>query len=219
METMKNIAINASVHCKDGVCGKTTNVIVDPVSRKVTHIVVEHERLPGNKMKMVPVRRITKASQYRIDLNCTSDDVAHMPSFLITEYIQESPYGEALGSSMSYFFPGPVGFKDTTYDSTINVENTAFDELTRENVPNGELSLAQGMEIDASDGKVGKLAEIVLEPASGKITHLLMKKGPFWSRKEVLVPVPSVANVDNGAIHLRMDRKKVREMPAVAVKR
>lgn len=219
METMKNIAINADVHCSDGSCGKTTNIIIDPVSRKVTHIVVEHQRLPGNNMRMVPVRRVKQASRFRIDLSCTSDDVAHMPPFLVTSYIQESPYGKSLDSSMTYFFPGPVGFRNTVYDSPYNVENTAFDKVVRENVPADELSLAAGMEIDASDGKVGKLDEIVLDPASGKITHLLMKKGPFWSRREVLLPVPSVVNIDNGAIHLGLDRKKVSEMPAVAIKR
>jgi sporulation protein YlmC with PRC-barrel domain len=119
---------------------------------------------------------------------------------------------------MDYFFPGPAGFRDTTYDSTINVENTAFSEVTRENIPAGELSLAPGMEIDASDGKVGELDEIVLDPSSGKITHLLAKEGPFWRRKEVLIPVPSVMSVDGQAIHLRMDKKTVSQMPAVAMK-
>lgn len=42
---MADFPIAAPVECTDGPCGKSTNVIVNPVNRKVTHVVVEDKSL------------------------------------------------------------------------------------------------------------------------------------------------------------------------------
>jgi hypothetical protein len=44
---MTDIPIKAKVECNDGPCGQSTNVIVNPVSHKVTHLVVHDKSLPG----------------------------------------------------------------------------------------------------------------------------------------------------------------------------
>ena len=41
-------AIGADARCADGVCGKVTHVVVDPVKRAVTHLVVEPRHWPGS---------------------------------------------------------------------------------------------------------------------------------------------------------------------------
>ena len=46
--------IEAEVSCSDGACGELSRVVVDPVARTVTHLVVEpeHGHAPG---RLVPV--------------------------------------------------------------------------------------------------------------------------------------------------------------------
>ena len=39
--------IGADAVCADGVCGKVTRVVVDPVARAVTHLVVQPRHWPG----------------------------------------------------------------------------------------------------------------------------------------------------------------------------
>jgi hypothetical protein len=36
-----DISINADVHCADGLCGQSTYVIINPVVKKVAHLVVK----------------------------------------------------------------------------------------------------------------------------------------------------------------------------------
>jgi hypothetical protein len=42
---MADFPIAAPIECSDGPCGKSTNVIVNPVNRRVTHVVVEDKSL------------------------------------------------------------------------------------------------------------------------------------------------------------------------------
>ncbi len=41
---MKNIPINAKVECTDGPAGEETNIIINPTTRQVTHIVVQDKK-------------------------------------------------------------------------------------------------------------------------------------------------------------------------------
>ncbi len=41
MNTPINIPLNVDVYCSDGMCGRSSQVIVDPVNKQVTHLVVK----------------------------------------------------------------------------------------------------------------------------------------------------------------------------------
>ena len=55
---MTDIPLNAKVQCSDEACGKTTNVILNPVTRQVTHIVLKDKSLGDNQTRMVPVENV-----------------------------------------------------------------------------------------------------------------------------------------------------------------
>jgi sporulation protein YlmC with PRC-barrel domain len=203
---MTNIPINAKVECTDGPLGKTTNVIVNPVTRKVTHIVVKDKGLPDNATRIVPFSKVAGATPAQISLNCSKADVAGMPPFIEAHVIQESVSGQAYSSGEAYV-------------SQYVYNNTAYDVLPEANVPAGELAICSGMHVAASDGRVGKLDELVLDPESGDITHLLMRKGHLWGKKEVAVPALAVDYVDADTVHLKVDKAAVEAMPSVPVRR
>lgn len=203
---MTDIPINAKVECADGPLGKSTNVIINPVTKKVTHIVVEDKGLPDNATRIVPFSRVATATPARISLNCSKADVAGMPAFIEAHVIQESVSGQAYSSGNAYV-------------SQYVYNNTAYDVLPEENVPAGELAICSGMHVAASDGKVGKLDQLVLDPESGDITHLLMRKGHLWGKKEIAVPASAVDYVDTDTVHLKVDKGAIKEMPSVPVRR
>ena len=41
------IPLNAQVECTDGICGRTESVLVNPVTDKVTHLVVQEDKSPN----------------------------------------------------------------------------------------------------------------------------------------------------------------------------
>ena len=61
-------------------------------------------------------------------------------------------------------------------------------------VPVGELSVYSGMEVEATDGKIGKLDELILDPDSGDVTHIQMRKGHLWARRTSPFPMPTLTS-------------------------
>jgi sporulation protein YlmC with PRC-barrel domain len=218
---MANIPLNAKVQCTDEACGKSTNLIVNPVNHKVTHLVVQDKSLPDNATRLVPVSKVAEVTQQQVRLNCSKADVAKLPPFIESNFVQETALGKAYVSDMGYDHVGEAAYTRGgvfTYPYVIN--NTAYDHIYNyeENIPEGELALHHGMHIEASDGKVGKLDMLVLAPDSGEITHLLLREGHLWGKKDVAVPVSEVKFCDAETIYLKLDKAAIQVLPAVPVK-
>ena len=105
------------------------------------------------------------------------------------------------------------------YTSQYVVNDTGYDSVQAENIPKGELGIYSGMQIQASDGKIGKLDELVLDPKSGVITHIQMREGHLWGKKDVAIPVTNIDFTDGQTIYLKIDKDAVKALPAVKVKR
>ena len=71
---MKDIPINAKVDCTDGPVGRSTGIVVNPVTRKVTHIAVRDKCLSGNDTRLVPFSKVAGATRERVSLNCRKAD-------------------------------------------------------------------------------------------------------------------------------------------------
>jgi len=61
--------IGADASCADGPCGQVSRIIVNPVAREVTHLIVDqkHRHGPG---RLVPVDRVD-ARRGQIRIRCT----------------------------------------------------------------------------------------------------------------------------------------------------
>jgi sporulation protein YlmC with PRC-barrel domain len=203
---MSDIPLNAKVQCSDTACGKSTNVIVNPVSLQVTHIVVKDKKLPSYPTRLVSVDKIATSTPDQITLSCSRGDLAAMQPFIVDDFVQESASGMAYASG-------------DAYTSQYVVNDTGYDNVQEENMPKGELGIYSGMEIEASDGKIGKLDELVLDPKSGAITHLQMREGHLWGKKDVAIAVSDIDFTDGKTIYLKIDKEAVKALPPIKVKR
>jgi len=201
-----NIPINAKVECTDGACGRSTNVIVNPVSHTVTHLAIEDHSLPDNPTRLVPVANVASVTDDRISLNCTKAEVAKLGPFEVVDLMQESASGGAYAGGEAY-------------SSQYVYDDTAYDEIEEQEVPDGEFALYGGMDVEASDGHVGKLDELVLDSKSGAITGLVMRKGHLWGSRDVTVPVDQIDSVDSDTVHLKLGKAAVAALPAMKVRR
>jgi sporulation protein YlmC with PRC-barrel domain len=85
-------------------------------------------------------------------------------------------------------------------------------------IPHDELAVYRGMAVRTSEGKVGEVDELVVDPDSGEITHLLMRKGHLWGAKDVAIPVTAIDLVDADEVYLNIDNEAVAALPSVPVK-
>ena len=204
---MTDIKLGSSVQCTDGPCGKAINVVLNPATKKVSYIVVEDMNLPDNSTRLVPFNKIQYASQQRIMLNCTKNIVANMPFFNVTEYVAEPSYGRGY-----YYYPYFYVADDWIWDDTI------YREIDVSKIPAGEIALSTGMDVQATDGKVGKVNDLVLNSNTGEITHMLIKEPQPWLKREVAIPASAAYSTVGNVIYLKINKKAVAALPTVPLK-
>ena len=75
-----------------------------------------------------------------------------------------------------------------------------------------------GARASCSDGFCGVVSRTILDPgfvvnpADQKVTHVLLKEGHLWGRRQVAIPVSAVAPVDAG-IRLNITKQQVEDLP------
>jgi len=96
-------------------------------------------------------------------------------------------------SQKSLFFGSIQAYASAgAYTSQYVINDTGYDSFQEENIPQGELAVYSSMHVETSDGKVGKLDKLVLDPKSGDITHLQMREGHLCGEKDVAILVSAV---------------------------
>ncbi|MHB1433455.1 MAG: PRC-barrel domain-containing protein [Streptosporangiaceae bacterium] len=210
-ETM-SFTIGGSAECDDGMCGTVTRVVVDPITERVTHLVVEPEHRQG-LARLVPVER-AEAMADGVRVRCTAGEFASFDSAEETQFVPGTvgyaTYGPEQVLSWPYY--GLHGGHSIDPDSVPGVSQT----VTYDSVPTGEIEIKRGEPVYATDGPIGRVHGLVLDPASHRVSHVLLGEGHLWGRKEVVIPISAVTGVENG-ITLRISKREVGDLPTVEI--
>jgi hypothetical protein len=87
-----SIPVNAEVYCADGRCGRSITVILNPVTDKVTHMVVAERGLLGIE-HIVPLDQVVETTPTSIRLRSSAADLTKLDSFVEAHFIGgEEPY-------------------------------------------------------------------------------------------------------------------------------
>jgi len=206
---MSDITINSKVECKDGPCGKSTHLIVEPESGKLTHLVVKDKKLTNSPDRLVPVDVVGDTTGDVIRLNCTREELERMPPYTTVHYVSRSTpdYGSSYIAGRPAANPMPSLPKDTWVE-----------KVQDEHLPQDELDISRDMDVKTGGSKVGKVDGLVVDPDNGEITHLLMRKGHLWGVKDMCVPITAIDSVSGDEVHLRIDKKAIKELPSIPLK-
>jgi uncharacterized membrane protein/sporulation protein YlmC with PRC-barrel domain len=88
-----------------------------------------------------------------------------------------------------------------------------------EHIPPGQLAVQRGTGVEATDGWIGRVDELAIDPKSGEITHLLLGEGHLWGKKEVALPISAIDRVFDEVVYLKLDKQSVEKLPAIPVRR
>ncbi len=206
---MIDIPLNAKVECVDGSYGKSTGVIINPVTKKVTHFVVQGKGLHSSKEHLVPIDQVVETTSETIRLDYTKDELAAMEPFVKTHYIKSTA-------------PAYPGYYYDVYMRpyvTNAVMRPSYIPVKQECIPPGGLAVRRGARVEATDGKVGKVGEFLVDPASGHITHMVLMEGHLWGKKEITLPISGIKNAYEDRVDLKLDKQAIEALPPIAVKR
>ena len=203
------LAIGAAAACTDGFPAELKGLVVDPRARAVTHLVIEPEHAQG-LARLVPLDHAdATAEPIRLryteaefkDLGPAEETLAEfVPGYEVP--VQLLPAGEGWRPA-----DGPVADGETI-PQIREMETVPLVPETGAGTPEVEESGAD--RVRATDGDVGRLHGLRIDPASGEVLHVLLKRHP-WGHSELAVPIGQVAGFEGG-VQLSITKQEAKDL-------
>ena len=198
-----DIPLNVEVFCVDGLCGRSTNIVLKPKTEEVTHLVVKRNQPPHQEI-LIPVTAVTATTPDSINLRYARREIADLQPFVETDYVKvriPRP-DDGIYYMMPYIHPEV---------ETLAVKHKA--------IPADELAVGRGAWVEATDGLVGRVDEFLVDPDNDQITHLVLREGHLWGQKDVTIPVSEIERIKENTVRLKIDKHQIETLPATPARR
>jgi hypothetical protein len=205
MAETTQFTIGAKVRCVDGDCGEVIRLVVNPLVAEVTHIVVEpkHREAVG---RLVSLDLVSSSSTDTVTLSC------RLAEFEALDYAEETHFLPGTGLE-----PGYLSSQALVMPYYGLSPGVIAPPVTTDTVPLGEVAVRRDDLVHATDGEIGRIQGLVIEPVNHHVTHVLLQEGHLWGRKEVAIPIGAVMAIEKGDLRLSLTKQEVQDLPAVDV--
>jgi sporulation protein YlmC with PRC-barrel domain len=180
-------------------------VIANPENHTVTHLVVKSIRPPFRET-LAPVEQVEASTPDRIQLKCSRAELDQMEPFETEEYVQSE-------------LPGYIYWTDTYGTNVPPVPGyttegvPALIRVKRRNIPQDELAVRRGARVEATDGYVGQVDDLLVDPKTLQVIQLVLRERHIFQQREITIPVSQIDHVDEDTIFLKLDKQGVAELP------
>jgi uncharacterized membrane protein len=176
------------------------SVVIDPLQGTVHDFVL---RDAGNQLWLVPLKYVIDADDELVRLRLTSEEFNNLQAFDVSQYLSgkddENDFFKAgdSGKHEIYFIP------DLGDLAAIPLEK--------------DLALIRGAFVEASDGFIGTIEEIGIDPSSGAAVEIVIHT-EGRDKHEYSLPISSIDRVQVDSVHLNMSKREFESLPSVPVK-
>lgn len=197
MADATEFTIGSQARCSDGPGGKLIRIVIDPEARTVTHLAVEpkHHSAPA---RLVPMNLVDAAGA-EIRLRCTAAEFGQLDAAEEVQMVDD-------------IAPGDLGPADL---ASPLAEAQPMEVTVEDVVPPGETELRRGDYVQAVDGDIGQVQGVIIDRGDHRVTHVLLREGHLWGRKEVAIPASAVTDVTDGIV-LNLTKKQVGDLPPLS---
>ncbi len=172
-------AIGSPVSTRDGDCGKLSRIVIDPVARALTHLVVQ-PRVWSGIGRLVPIE-LVDATAEGISLRCSRAEFDALEEAEETDFLPEADGAQAYGEGGAWVWPYyGLGSLDSGAGSAVMAGIPTV--VTHDRVPVGEVEIRRGEHVHATDGIIGRVQGLVIDPNDHHVTHVLLEEGHLWGR-------------------------------------
>jgi hypothetical protein len=211
------LELGSRVDCSDEAFGKLVDVVIDPSSRRVTHLVVERDR-DSWLARLVPIELAEpgNGSPTAIVLRATVEEVRRLPAMHEVSYLRldgfpvdDPDWDVGIEEVFALPYYPAYGLEPIPVDYTVSYDR----------VPKGEVEIRRASEVDSADGhRLGHVDGFLVDEDE-LITHVVLEQGPPWERRQVAVPIGAVARVETDVVTLRLGKDEVAALPPVEIRR
>jgi sporulation protein YlmC with PRC-barrel domain len=208
------LQLGAPVRCADGAGGEVADVVIEPGSRRLTHLVVQTE---DGQALLVPVELVGPNAPGRreVVLTCTVEELRAHESIREFAYLRFDEFPDADETSA-------VGIEDTIVLPSYNTGELGgypgdIDPevgITYDRIPRGEVELRRSSPVLCAEGEeVGHIDGFLVR--EGRVTHVVLEHGHLWGTRAVTIPVDAVEKIETDGVTLRLSKAEIGELPTV----
>jgi sporulation protein YlmC with PRC-barrel domain len=205
------LQLGSLVHCGDGTFGELADLVIEPIKKRVTHLVVEPHR-KHRLARLAPVELVTPThdSSAEIWLACTLEEAIRLP--LVQEFgylrMYEPPVSDPdFDVGVQDVLAMPVG---TTFgfDTSLGTYDPHM-SFTYHEIPKGDVEIRHSSDVTTSDDeRVGHVDALVVDDDK-QVTYLLLERGHLWARHELAIPIGAVAQIETDQITLSLGKDEL----------
>jgi hypothetical protein len=207
--------IGTKVVAGDGTCGELAAVIIEPVGRKLAHLVVKPKH-HGGMGHLVPIE-LVEAGGDPIRLSCTTAEFQQLDDAQEIHFLEASDDTWSYGQAYSWpnYNLGMVGGMGAGGMGDMGLGHHSTPQpIATDRIPVGEVEVRRGDPVHASDGWIGSVKGLVVDPADSHVTHALLEEGHLWGRKQVAIPIGTTSRIDD-VIRVELTKQQIENLPPV----
>jgi sporulation protein YlmC with PRC-barrel domain len=203
----------------DVIVGELADVIIDPVKRRLTHLVVRPRHGHGESHLVSIDAAVPDDTADEIVLRCSEAELHGLPNVEEFAFLRlgEAPVADPdwdVGVTNVLAYP--------YYESTGLVEYGAFVQdvgAVYDRIPKGEVEIRRTSSVLSADGNyVGDVDGFLVDDEE-RITHFVLERGHLWGRREVTVPIGAVTKVESDSVSVGLSIDEIGALPAYKVHR
>ena len=215
MDTKTQFQKNATILAADGgQVGSLERLVVNPVTKVLTDIVVRTGTLLNREEKVVPIGMVDETAESQIVLREEAGDLENFPLFEERHLVDEN-----VDSALSVDDTPPM-FVGYPYLGTTSVTPLSDERIVtrvEQNIPDGTIAMKEGAMVITSEGNhVGNVERVLVDPSVDQVTHLFISKG-LLSKETKLIPMQWVLTLGEDKVHLRVRKDSVEALDPVLV--
>jgi uncharacterized protein YrrD len=203
-----NLALGTTVRCSDGAVRELADIVVDGPGRRVTHLVVQPKR-QHEEARLVSLELVGEDANGGVSLFCTAETLDGLERVREYAYL---PAGQQPEDNPQW----DVGVEDVLVVPSVEPLDMAEPELDPnvnlmyDRVPKGEVELRLTSSVYSKDEhRLGSVNGVVVDE-DGVITMLALQRGHLWWRREMSVPVDSIASLENDVVTLAVEKNELK---------
>jgi uncharacterized membrane protein/sporulation protein YlmC with PRC-barrel domain len=191
--------LKARVELIDRLAAELVSIVVNPAEQRVVSFIVQDK---SGQSRVVPLEDVVDADDALVRLRISSETFFTLPVFDASQYViggdPENDFFKATeaGPNTIHYVPGLSG-----------------EQLVP---PEKDLALIRGAFVNARDGHVGTVEEIVIDPASGKAAQIVVHTAGR-KKQELVMPVAVIDRAEADNIYLKLSKEQVDTVPGVPV--
>ncbi len=211
--------LETRIRCLDDIKVRLVDVVIDPTTRAITHVVVEpHAHLSDTHPahRLVPIAELEDGAK-GLRLRFTGSELVNHPAVSESDFLRfdDKPVTEpgwAVGVTDTLALPYfQADFDPAWQDTDLPV--------TWDRIPAGEIEIRRNSQVlDSTGAEVGTVDGFVCDD-DGQITHLVLQYGHQYRREDLAIPIGDVTALDNDQVSIDLDAETIDALPGVTVHR